>query len=309
MKTTTTAAAAVMRRAHDIRTSAAVELASVIVADVPAAVAAYDIDPSVAEALFAAARAGDTSAAVRLARRLVDFGACLRAAWAESGNTSSARRASASVRAEWARLTPEAQRDFCAACVVRASRDIIGYSVEDHYASYWERPAFAAPFIEMGDYVDEAFARVLEYLNTPEKLESTNTRRALKGNAPRTLASIVYLCAKNAVQSVARAEAKHSRASEREVVDFDGNTVAAVDYCQPRGDSKGSVRRPTEEGVILSASVAAFADGRDDIDRAIIAGLQARRTYRAIGEAVNMSHVAVVKRVKKIRDDMRAAGF
>ena len=219
------------------------------------------------------------------------WAACVRLAWRAAGNNAPFVRAADKARAEWAALTPSAQLDFCARCVNRAARDVIGYSTEDHYAQYWERPAFTFGMAALADFHNETFARVLAYL---ANIDRTNARRAANGQAPRTLAGIVYACAKAAVMAIYRAEVKHARADVREYVNADGDSVRAVELC--------AAPDCTEESALAAVAVRDFRATRDAIDNAILDARHADATTRETGAALGMSAMAVSKRAAKMRD-------
>ena len=298
---------AVMLRAWDIRRAAAADIAAEIVGDFSAAVDRYDIPPAVCAAFNDAFRAGGISAAAGIARRyavaLVDMGACLRMAWAETGATSSAARAVDAIRREWDELTDSEQIALVRRQVQRAAKDVIGYSEggtdsNPAYSAYWEKPAFCALTADLGDYVNETFARVL---SNWERQARHNAQRAANGCKPRTLKSYVKACAKQAVMSIYRAEVKHGRAA-RDYIDADGERQSIVETLCPAGDD-------TAREVVFAYALEQFRATRDALDNAIIDGLCANRTTREIGDACGMSHVAIVKRIKKIRAAMVAAGI
>lgn len=226
------------------------------------------------------------------------FSACLRMAWSESGVSTAPQKAVDSIRAEWDALTAEEQLELVKNQVKRAARDVIGYSVEDHYSQYWEKPAFTYGTASLGDYWNETFRRVLDNW---ERQARHNAERAANGCKPRTLKSYVKACAKQAVMCIYRAEYKHGSAA-RDFVDADGERQSIVETLCPSGDD-------TAREVVFAYALEQFRASRDAIDNAIIDALTAGKNYRAIGESLNMSHVAVVKRVAKLRKAMVESGI
>ena len=71
----------------------------------------------------------------------VVFSLCLKQAWAEAEGVNAEINAAAVV-AEWAATTPEKQVEWLQRCVVRAAKDVIGYSTEDHYHQFNECAAW-----------------------------------------------------------------------------------------------------------------------------------------------------------------------
>ena len=69
------------------------------------------------------------------------FSLCLKQAWAEAEGVNAEINAAAVV-AEWAATTPEKQVEWLQRCVVRAAKDVIGYSTEDHYHQFNECAAW-----------------------------------------------------------------------------------------------------------------------------------------------------------------------
>lgn len=231
------------------------------------------------------------------------FSAALRMAWAETGTTSSASRAVDAIRREWDALTDAEKLALVRRQVRRAARDVIGYSEggtdeSPAYSSYWERPAFCALTADLGDYENETFARVL---SNWERQARHNAQRAANGCKPRTLKSYVKACAKQAVMSIYRAEVKHGRAA-RDYIDADGERQSIVETLCASADD-------TAREAVFSYALEQFRATRDAVDNSIIDGLCANRTTREIGDGLNMSHVAIVKRVAKLRAAMVEAGI
>ena len=113
----------------------------------------------------------------------VVFSLCLKQAWAEAEGVNAEINAAAVV-AEWAATTPEKQVEWLQRCVVRAAKDVIGYSTEDHYHQFNECAAWGLRGHQFDEFTDEAYCRLFDAF---DRLPITNERRAAKGLRPRLL--------------------------------------------------------------------------------------------------------------------------
>ena len=227
------------------------------------------------------------------------FAAALRICWDDAIVAAMPARAADEVRAEWDALTPADQYALVQRRTRRAARDVIGYSVEDEYNRRWEDPAFSYGAADLDDYYQEAFARVLEALPL---LPAMQDRRASRGQALFTLESFVKACGKVAIMRIFRAERRNGADALRDCVNEDDERASIVETLCAAADD-------TAREVVFSYAVDAFRAGRDERDNAIIDGIVDGLTVREIADRLGVSHVAVVKRVKKIRAGMIAAGI
>lgn len=227
------------------------------------------------------------------------FAAALRIVWAQANPAAAAVKHANAIRAEWDALTPEQQLEFCARCVNRASRDIIGMSEggtddDPAYNAMWEKTAFGN-FRELGEYHNETWMRVAAHL---QRLEEATEKRISDGKQPRSLAFIVYNAAKAAVMAIYRAEQKHGVASVRERSDDEGNTESYV-------ESACSSRDNTAAEAIRSLDFEAFSARLDDIDKKIFDGIKRGASLDALADTLPIKRGAVNRRRQKIVEKLR----
>lgn len=229
----------------------------------------------------------------------VVFSLCLKQAWAEAEGVNAEINAAAVVT-EWAATTPEKQVEWLQRCVVRAAKDVIGYSTEDHYHQFNECAAWGLHGHDFDEFVNESYCKLFDAF---DQLAVVNERRAAKGLRPRSLKSLVYNAAKAAIMAIWENDKKHGKAiQDPEVVNDNGE---AESYVETRcGDSSVN----TETSAILRAALDDFTASRDEIDRKIMEMVQENYTERQIAEVVKISNVAVHKRIVKIRAALQAAG-
>lgn len=231
----------------------------------------------------------------------VVFSLCLKQAWAEAEGVNAEINAAAVV-AEWAATTPEKQVEWLQRCVVRAAKDVIGYSTEDHYHQFNERAAWGLYRHQFDEFTDEAYCRLF---NAFDRLPITNERRAAKGLRPRSLKSLVYNAAKAAIMKIWEDDRKHGRAVQDPEIMNDNGEIES--YIETRVSAGGSVN--TETSAIIRADLERFTAGRDEIDRKIIELVQENYTERQIADVVKISNVAVHKRIVKIRAALQNVGI
>lgn len=226
----------------------------------------------------------------------VIWGECIRLAWAEAEGDHAEANA-ATVANEWAAMGDEAQTKMMAACVRKAAKNEIGYSVEDKYLQFSEVPAFACrrPH-DFDEFISETCIRVLDKLSDLDKLAAKNRKRATQGKRPVTLVSIVYNAARASIAAIYYQDTKHGAAYDFEISDDDGNAASYLEtMC---GDS----HQDTAKTAIIRAAIREYVAGLDDIGRQVVALIMDGKTEREIGDAVGMSGPAVHKRIKKMRE-------
>lgn len=229
------------------------------------------------------------------------MGECLKIAWAEAEGVNAEINAAA-VAAEWAALNAEKQVEWLQRCVVRASKDVIGYSTEDHYHQFYERSAWSLHGHDFDEYIDQAWLALADAF---DRLAVTNERRAAKGLRPRSLRSLVYNAAKAAVMKIWEDDKKHGRAiQDPEIINDNGEIES---YIETRVDGATD----TEAAAIVKVDLERFTAGRDEIDWKIIELVQKSYTERQIAEALDnkISNVAVHKRIVKMRKALQEAGI
>ena len=233
----------------------------------------------------------------------VVFSLCLKQAWAEAEGVNAEINAAAVVN-EWAVTPADKQVEWLQRCVVRAAKDVIGYSTEDHYHQFNERAAWGLHGHDFDEFVNESYCKLFAAF---DRLAVTNERRAAKGLRPRSLKSLVYNAAKAAIMAIWENDKKHGKAiQDPEVVNDNGE---AESYIETRVSAGGSV--DTETSAIIRADLGQFTDGRDEIDRKIMELVQEHYTERMIAEALDnkISNVAVHKRIVKLRAALQTAGI
>lgn len=231
----------------------------------------------------------------------VVFSLCLKQAWAEAEGVNAEANAAAVV-AEWAATSPEKQVEWLQRCVVRAAKDVIGYSTEDHYHQFNEKAAWSLHGHDFDEFVNQAWLALAAAF---DRLAVTNERRAVKGLRPRSLRSLVYNAGKAAIMKIWEDDRKHGRAiQDPEIINDNGE---AESWTETRVAAEGY---DTETSAIIRAGLEQFKEGRDEIDRKIIELVQENYTEREIAKALDnkISNVAVHKRLVKIRAALQAAG-
>jgi len=247
-------------------------------------------------------------AAARLGCKVsaVHWGECLKAAWAEERQAQREARlpelATEATLAAWAALTGEEQMTWLANNVRRAAKNLIGNSVADEYDSRHEIPAFYSYGIEFDEFTHEAYLTLADKLS---RLLTTNRRRVAAGKSPKTLGSLVYMSAQNALGKVYRQWQSMARADVREVADEKGRRHSVVEeFC-------ADPRASREFGKVEAS---AWLDSLGEIDRRIVEcrllGMTERETAKACGYLFpggKVSHVSIHKRLVKLATVAREA--
>lgn len=224
------------------------------------------------------------------------FSLCLEMAWEHVKNQP------ADVVTSWGAMSPEAQVQMLTACVKVAAKNEIRYSVEDHYSEFNETVAWFLRDHGIDGLVNEAYCKLMPRLDA-DYLGELNSRRESKGLVNISLVALVYRSAKDAIRAVYRNDIKHARASVRTVKDKDGTEYSYIDtMASSRKDN-------TETAAVIRSSLAAFINGRDEIDRLIIEGKRDGYTEREIAAMVGISGPAIHKRIDRIREALQAAGL
>ena len=230
------------------------------------------------------------------------FSICLEMSWAEA-EANHAESNAASVISQWENLSPEDQVKLMTACVRKAAKNDIKYSVKDHYLQYDEIVAWALRGHDFDAFLSETWLRVANAMNLA-KLTEVNRNRAKQFKRPIRMISVVYNAARASIAKILYDDIKHGKADIRTIEDDKG---AEHSYVETMASSK---RDNTETAAVIRADMATFLSIRDQIDAEIIAGLWLGFTMREIAVRVCMSHVAVKKRIDKMRfalQDMLAA--
>ena len=196
------------------------------------------------------------------------------------------------IRAEWNAMQPDEQLAFCAKCVNRASRDIIGMSDGDNYSTIYEKTAFGTfsdarlrwMKTDLDEYHNATYLKVLESL---ARLDESTARRIENGKAPRSLAFIVYNAAKAAIMQIYRAEIKHGVAD----VDVTENAIAAAD--------------DTAADTIRRIDLSAIRANLDPLDMLIFDGIAAGASLDAIADKANRNRSTINYRRQRLLATLR----
>lgn len=225
----------------------------------------------------------------------VVFSLCLKQAWAEAEGVNASANAAALVN-EWAAMGESAQINMVSACIRKAAKNEVGYSVEDKYLQFAELPAFYLwQAHDFDEFKSEVFIRVLQNLADVDRLTARNERRASQGKRPLSLVSLVYNAARASVAAVYYQDAKHGAAYDREISDEDGNTASVLET------RASDASQNTERAAIIRATLKDYRNGLDEIGKQVFQMVLQGKTEREIGESVGMSGVAVHKRIVKMR--------
>lgn len=240
-------------------------------------------------------------AAERYGVRLMDivWGECIRMAFAEAQGENAEVNAQAVIN-EWQELGEAGQVKIMQACVRKAAKNEIGYSVEDKYLQFNEVPAWGLWGHGFDEYVNETWLRVAGNLDI-DKLTAKNEKRATQAKKPITLVNIVYNAAKAAIQAIYYSDVKHGKASIRTTIGKDGEEYS---YIETMAESR---RDNTETSACIKATLQQFIQGRDEKDQTILEAVKDGYTEREISKFVGMSNVAVHKRIAKMREALRGS--
>lgn len=227
------------------------------------------------------------------------WGECIRMAIAEAQGENAEANAQAVIN-EWQELGETGQVKIMQACVRKAAKNEIGYSIEDKYLQFNEVPAWGLWGHGFDEYVNETWLRVAGKLDI-DKLTAKNEKRATQAKKPITLVNIVYNAAKAAIQAIYYSDVKHGKASIRTTIGKDGEEYS---YIETMAESR---RDNTETSACIKATLQQFIQGRDEKDQTILEAVKDGYTEREIAKFVGMSNVAVHKRIAKMREALRGS--
>lgn len=230
------------------------------------------------------------------------FSVCLKMSWAEAEGTHAEKNAQ-NVISQWNALPSTDQVKLLTACIRKAAKNDIGYSAKDNHLQYDEVVAWTLRGHDFDAFVSETWLRVANTMHL-SKLAEANRNRALSHKRPISMISVIYNAARASIAKVHYDDTKHGKADIRTVEDDKG---AEHSYVETMASSK---RDNTELSAVIRADMASFLRTRDQVDAEIVAGLWLGLTMREIAVRVGMSHVAVKKRIDKMRfalKDMMAA--
>lgn len=225
------------------------------------------------------------------------FAAALRIAYAEISENP---------RAQWETMTGEEKQDALRATVCfcmnrdRAETDKRGNFRPNYFK-------WIACDDDICATVNEAYTRMNKAFENAEKALADGRRDSLP-----TLRAIMANAARSAARFIAQAEMRHASALRIEsMTDESGNAVMR-EYIKDSDSTAEPIAPNPETALIIRDSIERAC--KDDTDRDIIAGLAAQYSAREIAERIGMTHTAVNKRIKRIREryrdsDSTSAGY
>ena len=155
---------------------------------------------------------------------------------------------------------------------------------------------------DLDEFVSEAWIKVAGCM-TPEYLERRNAKRAEAGKLNISLNSLVYGAAVHAINRVWRDDIKHGRAQVKTITDKSGEQYSYI-------DTMATSRKDSTEAQAIGALVLdEFLNGRDEIDKLIIEGIRDGFKLKEVAAMAQISAPAITKRLKKLREALRAAGM
>lgn len=192
----------------------------------------------------------------------------------------------ASPRAEWEKLEDEQKYDFLVRMVWHMKKRDCGTDALGN-----ER----MPVMDWVTSTDDALSVAHDaYTRLPALFD-----KAEEQETPPALARVLSVAVLRAARYIKRNELKHANAL-RHGVDIDGNdreyaeSYAAPDHIAPNPENAAIVRDSIDRAA------------RDDIDRAIIAGLANGYSLREMSKAIGKTHQALSKRLDGIRSRYNA---
>ena len=209
----------------------------------------------------------------------VTFAAALRIAYEEARNSARAQRDAKTPEEQYSALLAMAWYEY-------GQRDArIDRRTGEALPNVFTWVNQAAPADDIRAVAHEAYIRLIGYLDDPRRAELPLSR---------LMSRAVIISA----QKISRAERRNPTGlkQRQNPNDPDGEPLEYIDAQSPTAE-----RAPNPEaGAIIADSIERAA--KDDIDRAIIAALAAGYSAREIGQRLGMSHTAINKRVRAIRE-------
>lgn len=182
---------------------------------------------------------------------------------------------------QWNDMTPEQQLKFCQVCVYKAIK----------------RGRTLKPLYDMEDAVQETYCKMLQRLQDVGKLAKNIERRANQGYVD-SLPAIVTRAANATMQGIAYRHAKDSKATSRTITSNISDEIDVLDTVAATAD--------TERAATIRATLKDFYNGLDSKNKIIFGGMVQGKPEREIAPAVEISNIAVHKRMVKIRAELAA---
>ena len=183
---------------------------------------------------------------------------------------------------EWNAMTGAAQEAFCRACTCKAIKGGRRLAHGD----------------ELDDAAHSAYLKVLDQLADADKLARNIKKRADAGYGD-SLPGIVSRAAKAVLQREINREDRDSVVISDTATNSSGETYSLFETIAGTAD--------TERAATIRATLKDFYSQLDVTSKAIFGGMIQGKTEREMAPAVNLSNVAVHKRISKIRSQLAAA--
>lgn len=182
---------------------------------------------------------------------------------------------------EWNDMTPEQQLNFCKACVCKAIK----------------QRRTLKPGYDMEDAIQETYCKMLQRLPDVGTLAKNIEQRANKGFGD-SLAAIVIRAANATMEGIVYRHRKDSKATSQTTTTADGETLDLLDTVAATDD--------TEKAATIRATLTDFYNSLDSKDKIIFCGVMEGKTEQEIAPAVEITNIAVHKRIGKIRAGLAA---
>lgn len=150
-----------------------------------------------------------------------------------------------------------------------------------------------APSDTLDDVFQSTFEGVLTRLENLDKLEAYGKRRESQGKAPDTLAGVVFRSANAVLARSAYNGKKNGKATRWTITSQDGDEIDVLDTV--------AAAAGTERAATIRATLKEFFAGLDSKNKIIFGGMVQGRTERELAPTVEISNIAVHKRMVKIR--------
>ena len=225
------------------------------------------------------------------------FRAALAIAWSESREnapTTTATPAPIDPRAEWASMDGETQHN--------ALRGMVCYCMNRDRAETDRNGNFRPNYfnwIACADDItataDEAWARMGTAFANAEKAIADGKRDTMP-----TLRAIMANAARSAARYTARQEYRHANAIRYESIANEDGESTMREYIKDSDSTAEPIAPNPEYAAIIRDSIERAA--KDETDTTIVRALACGYSMREIAARIGMSHPAISKRVKAIRD-------
>lgn len=181
---------------------------------------------------------------------------------------------------EWNSKSTEQQENYCKAAVATALNGFYHLS----------------PGYTFEDASQETFLRVLKAMQDPEAIDADSEERTAAGKTSNTLSAIVHRAAHAGLERMAYQSRKHGKATNYQATSEDGDAIDIL-YLLAADDD-------TERAAIIRVTIQDFIRSLDDTNQKIIAGKIDGMTERELASIVDISNVAIHKRIAKMQKEL-----